>query len=81
MHGAVPTVTTPPTSGLLVGGHLYDYSVGEIAFQNDSGFIEPWQYLGFRTAIFTPKSMESADAALFRVLAGAEGTVRTFTRS
>lgn len=83
MHGVLVTVTTPPTkTGLRnVGGYPYDYGVGEIAFRSDNGYIEPWQYLGFRTALFAPKSMEQAESALFRVLAGAAGTVRTFTRS
>jgi hypothetical protein len=83
MHGVLVSVTTPPTrTGLRqIGGHLMDYGVGEVAFMADNGYIEPWVYMGFRTAIFTPKSMASADGALFRVLAGAGGTARTWVRS
>lgn len=82
-HGVLVAITTPPTrTGLRqIGGALYDYGVGEIAFETDSGQIEPWQYLGFRTAIFTPKTMEKAAGARFRVLAGASGTVTPWLRS
>lgn len=83
MDGVLVTITTPP-SGVgrrQIGGALFDYQSGEMTFRNDSGYMEPWQYLGFRSAIYTPRTMKQADAALFRVLAGAEGTVRTFVRS
>lgn len=81
MHGVITNITTPPSkTGLrMIGGQPYDYNVGEIAFVSDRGDIEPWQYMGFRTALFTPKTMATASAALFRVLAGAVGTARTFT--
>lgn len=83
MDGVLVNVTTPPTkTGVRsVGGALYDYNVGEIAFETDGGEIEPWQYMGFRSAIFTPKTMTSAAGARFRVLAGAAGTVTPWTRS
>ncbi len=83
MDGVLVDVTTPPTrvGQYHVGGEVYDYGVGRIAFRSDRGDIEPWQYLGFRSAIFTPRSMRSASGALFQVLAGAGGTVRTFVRS
>jgi hypothetical protein len=77
MHGVIVSVTTPPTrTGLRqIGGQLYDYGVGEIAFGTDEGDIEPWQYLGFRSAIFTPRTMAVASHVYLRVLAGASGTV------
>lgn len=83
MDGVLIHVTTPPTrTGLrMVGAQPYDYSVGEIAFAADNGYIEPWQYMGFRTALFTPKSMVQASSALLRVLAGAGGTARTWIHS
>ena len=83
MDGCVVNVTTPPTrTGLRrIGGAYMDYGVGEMSFQNDDGWIEPWVYLGFRQAIFTPKTMQSAAHALFRVLAGAGGTVTPWTRT
>jgi len=83
MHGVIVTVTTPPSkTGLrMVGGRHYDYSVGELTFGTDEGDLEPWQYLGFRQAIFTCKSMEQAASAHFRVLAGAEGTVTPWLKA
>lgn len=83
MHGILIAVTTPP-SGLgrySIGGNILDYSVGRVTFGTDNGQLEPWQYLGFRSAIFTPKTMEQADHAYFQVLGGAGGTVRTWLRS
>lgn len=83
MHGVLVNVTTPPTrtGRREIGGHLMDYGVGEISFVADNGYIEPWQYMGFRTAIFTPRTMEVAAGAVFRVLAGAGGTVTPWTRT
>lgn len=79
--GVLINITTPPTrTGLRQFGTApMDYGVGEIAFVTDNGYIEPWQYLGFRTALYTPKMMRQASAVKCRVLAGAEGTIRTFT--
>lgn len=81
MDGVLVHVTTPPTkTGLRrIGGQLYDYGVGELAFGADNGYIEPWQYLGFRTGLFTPKSMKRASVCYFRVLAGAGGTATPWT--
>lgn len=83
MHGVLVSVTTPPTKTgrYNVGGEVYDYGVGMISFDTDNGFLEPWQYLGFRTAVFVPKAMEQADHAYFRVLAGAGGTVRPWLKT
>jgi len=81
MDGVLISITTPPTkTGLiLVGGATFDYREGQVAFESDNGEIETWQYLGFRQAIFTPKTMKQASGARFRVLAGAEGTVYPWT--
>lgn len=83
MDGVIVNITTPPShTGLrVIGGANYDYNVGEVAFETDEGDIEPWQYMGFRTAIFTPKTMAHAAGARFRILAGAEGTVTPWTVS
>lgn len=83
LDGVVVSITTPPSgTGLRqIGGALYDYGVGEVAFETDRGDLEPWQYLGFRAAVFIPKTMERAAGVRFRVLAGAEGTVRPWLRS
>lgn len=77
MDGVIVTVTTPPTltGRYVIGSETYDYGVGRIAFESDGGEVEPWQYLGFRAALFTPKSMLRASAVHLQVLAGAQGTV------
>jgi hypothetical protein len=83
MHGVLVNVTVPPThSGRIsLGGQIFDYKSGEIAFVSDNGFIEPWQYIGWRQGLYTPKRMSQASSALFRILSGCEGTARTFMRS
>lgn len=83
MDGVLITVTTPPSkTGLLnIGGKYFDYREGEIAFETDNGEVEPWQYLGFRNAIFTPKTMTQAAGCRLRVLAGAEGIVTPWTKT
>jgi hypothetical protein len=81
MDGVIIAVTTPPTrvGQYQLGGVILDYGVGRIAFETDSGDIEPWQYLGFRAAIYTPKSMAHANGVRLQVLGGAEGTVTPWT--
>lgn len=83
MDGVIVAITTPPTrTGLYeVGGAPLDYGQGRIAFETDDGDIEPWQYLGFRSAIYTPKSMAHAAGVRFQMLAGAAGTVTPWTVS
>jgi hypothetical protein len=83
MHGIRVHVTTPPTkTGVRsIGGRLMYYGIGECAFYNDQNWVEPWQYMGFTDAIYTPRTMEIASGCLFRVLAGAGGTVTPWTRT
>jgi hypothetical protein len=77
MDGVIVAVTTPPQKlgQYQIGGETLDYGVGRIAFANDQGDLEPWQYLGFRSAIYTPRSMAHASAVHLQVLGGAGGTV------
>jgi len=81
MDGVLISVTTPPSkTGLMdIGGAMFDYREGQLAFETDNGEIETWQYLGFRQAIFTPRTMKRASAVRFRVLAGAEGLIYPWT--
>jgi len=81
MDGVIIAITTPPsrTGTMNVGGATFDYREGQVAFEDDQGHIEMWQYLGFRNALYTPRSMQHAAGARFRVLAGAEGTVTPWT--
>lgn len=80
--GVLINVTTPPQhlGSYHVGGVTLDYGVGRIAFESDNGDLEPWQYLGFRQAIYTPRSMYRAARARLQVLGGAEGTVTPWFR-
>lgn len=81
MHGVIIAVTTPPgkVGVRVIGGEYFDYNCGELTFATDEGDLEPWQYLGFRAAIFTPKTMAQAGGVRLRVLGGAEGTVTPWT--
>jgi hypothetical protein len=83
MDGVIVHVTTPPgkLGSYHVGGATLDYGAGRIAFESDGEELEPWQYLGFRDAIYTPKTMEHASKARFQVMGGAEGTVTPWTKS
>lgn len=81
MSGILVHITNPPTrvGQRLIGGEIFDYNVGEVSFESDAGDMEPWQYIGFRQAIYTPKSIALAARARFRVLAGASGTAQAWT--
>lgn len=81
--GVLVNITTPPTKvGIYaIGDNYYDYKEGEITFETDNGYMEMWQYLGFRQAVYVPKSMQTAAKVHFRVLAGAQGNVITWRRA
>lgn len=81
--GILVNITTPPTkTGLYaIGDTYYDYKEGLVAFETDNGYMEMWQYLGFRQAVYTPKSMKTASKVHFQVLAGAAGNVITWRRA
>lgn len=83
MDGVLIEVTTPPgkLGSYRLGGVTLDYGAGRIAFESDDGQLEMWQYLGFRDAIYTPKTMAHASKARLQVLGGAEGTVTPWTVS
>jgi hypothetical protein len=83
MDGVLIEVTTPPSKvgAYRLGGVTLDYGAGRIAFESDDGQLEMWQYLGFRDAIYTPKTMAHASKARLQVLGGAEGTVTPWTVS
>lgn len=83
MDGVLVNITTPPTkTGVyVIGDTYYDYKEGLIAFETDNGYVEMWQYLGFRQAIYVPKSMQSAANCHIQLLAGAQGTVAKWHRA
>jgi hypothetical protein len=77
LSGVLVEVTNSP-GGLgkfLIGDRVYWYRLGFVSFASDSGEVEPWQYLGWDRAIYTPRTMMVASVAFVRGLAGAEGTV------
>jgi len=82
MDGVIVDITSGPArAGLrMIGGMQMWYGAGELAFRSDTGFAEPWQYMGFEQGIYTPKSISQPAVCLFRVLGGATGIVRTFVR-
>lgn len=83
MDGVLINVTTPPSKvGVYrIGERYYDYKVGELTFETDNGETESFQYLGFRQAIYTPRTMQRAAKCRFRVLAGAEGSATLWTKT
>ena len=83
MDGVIVDVTTAPTrvGQRVIGGQYFDYNSGEMTFGTDDGYLEPWVYTGFRKAIFTPRTMQQAAHAYFRVLAGAAGTVTPWSKT
>lgn len=83
MDGVIVTLTTPPTrvGSYQLGTETLWYGVGRIAFENDNGQLEPWQYLAWNSGIHTPHTMLRASAVHLQVLGGAEGTVTPWTIS
>jgi len=83
MDGVLVAVTTAPTrtGHRVIGGKDLWYGMGEMTFGTDNGDLEPWVYMGFASAIFTPRAMNSAAHAYFRVLGGAGGTVTPWTKT
>ena len=81
MHGVIVAVTTPPggLSERLVGGQPYYYRLGEVAFSDDNGDLEAYQYLGWLAAVYLPRTMTVASNAYVRAIGGAAGTVTPFT--
>lgn len=77
LDGVIVTITTPPTrtGQYLLGARTLYYGMGRVAFIDDSGHAEQWQYLSWASEIITPKTMAHASGAVFQVLGGAEGTV------
>jgi hypothetical protein len=75
LDGVLVTITTPP-GGLgkfEMGGRTAWYRAGQIAFVSDNGQVEGWQYLTWDQALYTPRAMSRAGAAILRALAGAQG--------
>lgn len=77
LDGLILEVTTPP-SGLgsfSVGGHRWWFRAGHVAFVDDNGDVEGWQYVTWDNALYCPRTMRRAASALVRGLGGIGGTV------
>lgn len=83
MHGVNIAITTPPhgLGKFSMGGRTWWYRLGQIAFVDDAGNVEPWQYISWDLALYTPSRMTEADHAIVRLLGGAEGTGTPWTRT
>ena len=77
MDGVIVEYTTAPyrTSHYILGSKDLYYGSGRIAFEDDGGHVEFWQYLGFDTALYVPHSMQRASAVHIQLIGGAQGTV------
>lgn len=76
MQGVLINVTEVPDKGgrFTVGDNSWYFNVGQISFVTDNGEAEPWQYLSWKDAIYTPKTMHAAASCLIRWLSDAAGT-------
>jgi len=83
MHGVNIAITTPPhgLGKFSMGGRTWWYRLGQIAFVDDAGNVEPWQYISWDLALYTPSRMTEADHAIVRLLGGAEGTGTPWART
>lgn len=78
--GVEVLVSNPPTGGSkwTVGTYTYHRYIGSVAFIDPGNRAEPFQYLGWDTAIYTPKSMNFAEKVAITPANGVTLTVRTF---
>lgn len=82
MDGVLVDLTSVPArlSAYTFGTAVSYKALGGLAFVNDAGEIEPYQTLGFTSAIYTPKTMAHAAGVVFRSLFGVVGTITPWTR-
>lgn len=66
-------------SNFPMGDSTYSYRLGFITFEADAGWLEPWQYLGFDSALYCPRQMKHAAAVRIRYLGDAEGTAQPWS--
>lgn len=83
MQGVNIAITTAPhgLGKFSMGGRTWWYRLGQIAFVDDAGNVEPWQYISWDQALYTPSRMTLADHAIVRLLGGAEGTGTPWSRT
>lgn len=81
MHGVLIEIDTVP-----VGRQTYIFDsytsyghIGQVAFQQDSGWSELPQNLGFDNAVYSPKEMREANHVRWRIFPGVTGFVTPWT--
>lgn len=81
MHGILVDYTTPPqkTDKWEVGTFANYGHAGQLAFVNDEGYAEAWQYLQWDKQVYVPRALSEAASVLLRPIAGQEGTVTPWT--
>lgn len=81
MDGVEVLITAaPPGAGQFdFNGELSYRWIGALAFEDDNGYVETPQNLGFTQAVYLPKTMAHAARVRFRVKAGVTGPVYPFT--
>jgi hypothetical protein len=81
LDGVIVAVTGHPSgAGKFAFGDQRSWRyVGAVVFQNDRGDWEWAQPIGLEAQVITPRTMQHASAARFRVESGWQGTARAFT--
>jgi hypothetical protein len=81
MQGALISITSAPVkSGFFTFDDALSYrNIGALAFFTDNGDLEFPQLLGFTTAVYLPKTMETAAGLKLRSIGGVTGTITPFT--
>lgn len=81
LDGLIVNITDSPSGAAKFGfGTTKSWRyVGAVIFQSDRGDWEWAQPIGLEGQIITPRTMQHAAAARFRVESGWQGTVRAFT--
>jgi len=81
MHGCEVLITSaPPGSAAFIFSDKTSYRyLGALAFEDDDGYVETPQNLGFDHAVYCPKTMAVAARVRFRVKQGVTGPVYPFT--
>jgi len=81
MDGVLVSITAvPPGTGLFQFDDVQSYRfIGAIAFVTDDGEEEFPQNLGFESAVYCPKAMQSAAAVKVRTKPGIVGTITPWT--
>jgi len=81
LDGVIVSITDHPSgAGKFAFGDQRSWRyVGAVVFQNDRGDWEWAQPIGLEAQLITPRTMQHASAARFRVESGWQGTVRAFT--